>query len=62
MNNVYPITEAYGSTLSVYVLGTKADLGGSDIALELDGTSLYRVYYNGGQVVKDEYLHTDIYN
>ena len=62
LHNVYLIAEAYGSTLSVYVLGTKADLGGSDIALELDGTSLYRVYYNGGQVVKDEYLHTDIYN
>ena len=60
-HNVYLIAEAYGSTLSVYVLGTKADLGGSDIAVELDGNSLYRVWYNGNDVIKSEFLHTDVY-
>ena len=61
LHNVYLIAEASGSTLSVYVLGTKADLNGSDIALETEGTSLYRVWRNGGEVIKDEYLHTDVY-
>ena len=46
-HNVYLIAEAYGSTLSVYVLGTKADLGGADIAIEREGSdmspSIYRV-------------------
>ena len=60
-HNVYLIAEAYGSTLSVYVLGTKADLGGSDIAVELDGNSLYRVWYNGNDVIRSEFLHTDVY-
>ena len=31
-HNVYLLAEAYGSTLSVYVLGTKADLGGAEVA------------------------------
>jgi len=64
-HNVYLIAEAYGSTLSVFVLGTKADLGGSEIALETDGSymspSLYRVWYNGNDMIKSEYLHTDVY-
>ena len=60
-HNVYLIAEAYGSTLSVYVLGTKADLGGSDIAVELDGNSLYRVWYNGNDVIRSEFLHADVY-
>ena len=61
VHNVYLIGEADGSRLTIYVLGTKADLGGSDIAVELDGSSLYRVWYNGNDVVKSEFLHTDIY-
>ncbi|MBE8954937.1 MAG: VanW family protein [Quinella sp. 2Q5] len=60
-HNVYLIAEAYGSTISVYVLGTKADLGGADISVVLDGNSLYRLWYNGDDVIKSEYLHTDIY-
>ena len=61
LHNVYLIAEAYGSTLSVYVLGTKADLNGADISLETEGTSLYRVWRNDGEVIRDEYLHTDVY-
>lgn len=60
-HTVYLKGEASGSTLTMYVLGTKADLNGSTIALENDGSSLYRVYYQDGKVVKDEYLHTDTY-
>ncbi|MCR5833096.1 MAG: VanW family protein [Selenomonadaceae bacterium] len=64
-HNVYLLAYAGGSTLSVYVLGTKADLGGAEVSLETDGSSmspsLYRVYYNGNDVVKSEYLHTDSY-
>lgn len=61
LHNVYLIGEADGSKLTMYVLGTKSDLGGSDIAVELDGSSLYRVWYNGNTEVKSEYLHTDSY-
>lgn len=64
-HNVYLIADAYGSTLSVYVLGTKADLGGADIAIEREGSdmkpSIYRVWYSGGEVIKSEFLHTDVY-
>ena len=61
-HNVYLIAEASGSTLTVSVLGTKADLNGADISLETEGTSLYRVWRNGGgEVIRDEYLHTDVY-
>lgn len=64
-HNVYLIADAYGSTLSVYVLGTKADLGGADIAIEREGSdmspSIYRVWYNGNDVIKSEFLHTDVY-
>ncbi len=64
-HNVYLIAEAYGSTLSVYVLGTKEDLGGANIAIEREGSdmtpSIYRVWYNGGDVIRSEFLHTDVY-
>jgi vancomycin resistance protein YoaR len=64
-HNVYLIAEAYGSTLSIYVLGTKADLGGADIAIEREGSdmspSIYRVWYVGNEVIKSEFLHTDVY-
>ena len=42
-------------------MGTKADLNGADISLETEGTSLYRVWRSGGEVIRDEYLHTDVY-
>ena len=65
-HNVYLIAEAYGSTLSVYVLGTKADLGGADIAIEREGSdmspSIYRVWYSGNEVIRSEFLHTDVYD
>ena len=64
-HNVYLIAEAYGSTLSVYILGTKADLGGADIAIEREGSdmkpSIYRVWYSGNDVIRSEFLHTDVY-
>ena len=64
-HNVYLLADAYGSTLSVYILGTKADLGGADIAIEREGSdmspSIYRVWYSGDQVIKSEFLHTDVY-
>ena len=61
LHNVYLIAEASGSTISVYVLGTKTDLNGANISVELDGSSLYRVWRNDGEVIRDEYLHTDVY-
>lgn len=60
-HTVYLKGEASGSTLTMYVLGTRADLNGATIAIENDGASLYRTYYQDGKVVKDEYLHTDQY-
>ena len=60
-HTVYITANASGSTLTVYVLGTRADLNGATIAVENDGASLYRTYYQDGKVVKDEYLHTDQY-
>lgn len=64
-HNVYLLTSADGHTLTVYVLGTRADLGGKTIRLESDGSrlhpSIYRLYLAGGQVVQREFLHTDSY-
>ena len=64
-HNVYLLASTYGSTLTVYVLGTRADLNGADIRIEREGStmapSVYRVYYKDGQVIKDEFLHTDVY-
>ena len=65
-HNVYLLASTYGSTLTVYVLGTRADLNGADIRIEREGStmapSVYRVYYKDGQVIKDEFLHTDVYH
>lgn len=62
---VYLMAYATGSTLEVAILGTKADLNGTTVALERAGSisspTLYRVYYKDGKVVKEEYLHTDSY-
>lgn len=62
---VYLKTFASDSALTVCILGTKADLNGNTIAIETGGSSMnpsvYRVYYNNGNVVKEEYLHTDKY-
>ena len=65
-HNVYLLAGAYGSTLTISVLGTKADLNGESIQIEREGSamapSIYRVFYKDGQVVKEEFLHTDVYN
>ena len=62
---VYLKTYASGSELTICVLGTRADLNGNTIAIETGGDrmnpTVYRVYYNNGQAVKEEYLHTDKY-
>ena len=62
---VYLKTFASGSAVTICVLGTSADLNGNTIAIETGGDAMnptvYRVYYNNGQVVKEEYLHTDKY-
>ncbi len=63
---VFLKTYASGSTLTIYVLGTRADLDGANISIESSGsaygTSVYRVYRKDGAVVKDEFLHTDNYH
>lgn len=63
---VYLTAYASGSTLTVFVLGTAADLDGANISIETEGSSMspsvYRVYYKDGQVLKSEYLHTDVYH
>ena len=62
---VYLKSFASGSELTICVLGTRADLNGNTVAIETGGSSMkpsvYRVYYNNGQAVKEEYLHTDVY-
>lgn len=62
---VYLTVANSGSSLTVNVLGTKADLGGKDIYLVTEGTaqrpSLYRLWLQNGQVVEREFLHTDAY-
>ena len=54
-----------GNALTVYVLGTKADLAGKSISLVTEGSSmrpsLYRIWRQNGQVMEREFLHTDIY-
>ena len=65
-HSVYLKAYASGSTLSIFVLGTHADLNGANISIEREGSdmapSIYRVYTKDGQVIKDEFLHTDTYH
>ena len=62
---VYLTIANSGNALTIYVLGTKADLGGKSIALVTEGStmrpSLYRLWLQNGEVVDREYLHTDAY-
>ena len=64
-HSVYLLTSADGHTLTVYILGTRAELGGKTIRLESNGSrlhpSVYRLYLAGGQVIEREFLHTDNY-
>ncbi len=62
---VYLTIANSGSALTVYVLGTKADLNGRSIALVTEGSSmhpsLYRLWMQNGEIVEREFLHTDAY-
>ena len=62
---VYTKAYANGYDLTVCILGTRADLNGNTVAIETGGSdmnpSVYRVYYRNGQVVNEEFLHTDRY-
>ena len=55
-----------GSSLTIYVLGTRADLAGKTITLVTGGSyahpSLYRVWKENGQIVDREFMHTDSYS
>ena len=63
---VYLRVSNTGSALTIYVLGTKADLDGKTITLVTDGSSahpsLYRIWKQNGQVIDREFLHTDSYS
>ena len=65
-HSIHLLTTADGSNLTVYVLGTRADLGGKTVQLESNGNrmhpSVYRLYLAGGEVVEREFLHTDSYS
>ena len=69
-HNVYLLSSVYGNTLTIWVLGTLADLGGQDIDLErrIDRggaapiVSVWRVYRQNGAEVQREFLHTDTYD
>ncbi len=64
-HNVYLLARTYGSSLTIYVLGTKNDLNGNTISMEQEGSALrptiYRIYSRNGQVIEREYMHTDSY-
>lgn len=64
-HNVYLTASANGSAVTVFVLGTRADLGGTTVEIETEGDemnpSVYRVYYRDGRVERSEFLHTDKY-
>lgn len=63
---VYILSGSTGSSLTFYVLGTWADLEGNTITLESEGSSLnpsaYRIWSRNGEVVEEEFLHTDHYS
>ena len=63
---VYMLSSAGGGSITIYILGTRADLGGKDIRLETTGSgltpSLYRLWLKDGEVIDREYLHTDQYS
>lgn len=65
-HNVYLFSSCTGSSVTIYVAGTKSDLGGCEISLYTEGShmrpSLYRIWTKGGQGVSQEFLHTDHYD
>ncbi len=54
------------NSITFYVLGNKNDLGGQTIRLTNRGSgshpSIYRLWYLGDNVAREEFLHTDNYN
>ncbi len=65
-HNVYIFSSCTGSSITIYVAGTRADLGGCNISLYTEGSSmhpsLYRIWTKNGQGVSQEFLHTDHYD
>lgn len=63
---VYMLSSAGASEITIYILGTRADLGGKTISLYSTGSSmtptLYRLWLQNGEVLEQEYLHTDRYS
>ena len=64
-HNVYLFSSCTGSSVTIYVAGTKADLDGCNISLYTEGSqmqpSLYRIWTRNGQGVSQEFMHTDHY-
>lgn len=65
-HNVYLFSSCTGTAVTIYVAGTRADLGGCSISLYTEGShltpSLYRLWTKNGQEVNREFLHTDHYD
>ena len=65
-HNVYIFSSCTGSSITIYVAGTRADLDGCNISLHTEGSSmppsLYRIWTKNGQGVSQEFLHTDHYD
>lgn len=69
-HNVYLLSSVYGNALTIFVLGTRADLDGSHILLRTQTeqtspapiVSAYRIYQKNGQEIQQEFLHTDHYD
>ncbi|SEH23088.1 MULTISPECIES: VanW family protein [unclassified Selenomonas] len=65
-HNVYLFSSCSGTTVTIYVAGTRADLNGCQITLQTEGSSMtpsvYRVWTKNGQGISNEFLHTDHYD
>ena len=65
-HNVYLFSSCSGTTVTIYVAGTRADLNGCQITLHTEGSSMtpsvYRVWTKNGQGISNEFLHTDHYD
>lgn len=64
-HNVLLKVSLTATTLTIYIIGTRADLGGQTVQLSSEGPrlqpSVYRLWYKGGQLQQKEFLHTDDY-
>ena len=65
-HNVYIVATTVGNNLTIRILGTKEDLGGQTISMDVQGSrqnpSVYRVYSANGTETKREFMHTDQYS